>query len=52
MCTADEYVEQLRELGFVDVSAEPVTFGVACIVRARKPTELHARGPGLLGSPT
>jgi demethylmenaquinone methyltransferase/2-methoxy-6-polyprenyl-1,4-benzoquinol methylase len=38
MCTVDEYLAQLRELGFVDASAEPLTFGVACIVRARKPS--------------
>jgi demethylmenaquinone methyltransferase/2-methoxy-6-polyprenyl-1,4-benzoquinol methylase len=37
MCTVDEYVALLRELGFIDVSAEPLTFGVACIVHARKP---------------
>jgi demethylmenaquinone methyltransferase/2-methoxy-6-polyprenyl-1,4-benzoquinol methylase len=37
MCTADEYVARLRELGFVEVSAEPLTLGVASIVRARKP---------------
>jgi ubiquinone/menaquinone biosynthesis methyltransferase len=37
MCTVDEYMALLRELGFVDVSAEQVTFGVASIVRATKP---------------
>jgi demethylmenaquinone methyltransferase/2-methoxy-6-polyprenyl-1,4-benzoquinol methylase len=36
MCTVDEYIALLRELGFVDVSAEQVTLGVASIVRARK----------------
>lgn len=36
MCTVDEYVALLRELGFVDISAEPLTFGVASIVHARK----------------
>jgi demethylmenaquinone methyltransferase/2-methoxy-6-polyprenyl-1,4-benzoquinol methylase len=37
MCTVDEYVELLREIGFVDVSVEPLTLGIACIVRAHKP---------------
>jgi demethylmenaquinone methyltransferase/2-methoxy-6-polyprenyl-1,4-benzoquinol methylase len=50
MCTADEYLARLRELGFVDVSAEPVTLGVACIVRARKATGFHAPAPGLTES--
>jgi demethylmenaquinone methyltransferase/2-methoxy-6-polyprenyl-1,4-benzoquinol methylase len=38
MCTVDEYLAQLRELGFVEASAESLTFGVASIVRARKPS--------------
>jgi demethylmenaquinone methyltransferase/2-methoxy-6-polyprenyl-1,4-benzoquinol methylase len=36
MCTVDEYLDMLRELGFVDVSAESLTLGVASIVRAHK----------------
>lgn len=39
MCTVDEYAALLRELGFVDISAEPLTMGIACIVRAHKPAE-------------
>lgn len=38
MCTVDEYLALLHALGFVDISAEPLTLGVASIVRARKPT--------------
>jgi demethylmenaquinone methyltransferase/2-methoxy-6-polyprenyl-1,4-benzoquinol methylase len=41
MCTAAEYLELLAELGFVELEAEPLTFGVASIIRARKPTEAH-----------
>jgi demethylmenaquinone methyltransferase / 2-methoxy-6-polyprenyl-1,4-benzoquinol methylase len=37
MQTAADYVALLRELGFDQISVEPLTFGVASIVRARKP---------------
>lgn len=37
MRTASDYVALLTELGFERVSVEPLTFGVASIVRARRP---------------
>jgi ubiquinone/menaquinone biosynthesis methyltransferase len=37
MCTVDEYLALLRELGFVEASAQALTFGVASFVCARKP---------------
>ncbi|PRQ07209.1 ubiquinone/menaquinone biosynthesis methyltransferase [Enhygromyxa salina] len=37
MRTASDYVALLQEHGFEQVSVEPLTFGVASIVRARKP---------------
>lgn len=37
MRTAPDYVALLQELGFEQISVEPLTFGVASIVRARKP---------------
>jgi ubiquinone/menaquinone biosynthesis methyltransferase len=38
MCPDHEYAALLREAGFVDVRVEPLTLGVAAIVRARKPS--------------
>jgi ubiquinone/menaquinone biosynthesis methyltransferase len=34
--TADEYTARLADAGFVDVTVEPLTFGIASIVRAKR----------------
>ena len=39
MRTAEDYVKLLEDVGFEAPSVEALTFGVASIVRARKPTE-------------
>lgn len=39
MRSSSEYAAMLQELGFVDVRVQPLTLGVASIVRARKPGE-------------
>jgi demethylmenaquinone methyltransferase / 2-methoxy-6-polyprenyl-1,4-benzoquinol methylase len=44
MHTVAEYAALLEGVGFVEVEIEALTFGVASIVRARKPDPAHATG--------
>jgi demethylmenaquinone methyltransferase / 2-methoxy-6-polyprenyl-1,4-benzoquinol methylase len=45
MATTSAYADTLRAAGFVDVEIEDLTFGVASLVRARKPGGVRARKP-------
>jgi demethylmenaquinone methyltransferase/2-methoxy-6-polyprenyl-1,4-benzoquinol methylase len=40
----DEFVKLLRQVGFVDISASPLTFGVVFLYTARRGSGLGARG--------